>query len=334
MSERPLRIAIFGESYLPYLSGVTVSTEALARGLGAAGHEVLLVAPRPARGRRPGKRRRAGARPARRLAAVLPAPRSGAGRLPGAMARSRRRRSAPPPRSAADVVHAQSPFTSGLMARRVARRVGAPLVFTHHTRFGDYGHYLGPLARARRGRCSTAYLRRSGAGCAAIVAPGSELATRSRRRLSRPAAPGRAGHPDRHRGGRHRPRSPASTRGRRPAGRADALVVATLGRLAPEKSVDLAGRRLRRRGRRRARRSGCCSSAAGRPRRRFGQRAAAAGPGRTRPLHRPAAARRGARAGEGRRPLRLRLADRDPGPGPGRGARRSGCRWWRSTDRA
>jgi hypothetical protein len=54
MSERPLRIAIFGESYLPYLSGVTVSTEALARGLGDAGHEVLLVVPRPAKGMQPG----------------------------------------------------------------------------------------------------------------------------------------------------------------------------------------------------------------------------------------------------------------------------------------
>ena len=52
--ERPLRVAIFAESYLPYLSGVTVSTEALARGLGAAGHEVLLAAPRPGTGQEPG----------------------------------------------------------------------------------------------------------------------------------------------------------------------------------------------------------------------------------------------------------------------------------------
>ena len=42
-----MRVAIFGESYLPYLSGVTVSTDALARGLAGAGHEVLLVVPRP-----------------------------------------------------------------------------------------------------------------------------------------------------------------------------------------------------------------------------------------------------------------------------------------------
>ena len=52
--DQPLRIVIFGESYLPYLSGVTVSTEALARGLRAAGHEVLLVVPMPARSAEPG----------------------------------------------------------------------------------------------------------------------------------------------------------------------------------------------------------------------------------------------------------------------------------------
>src|SRR6187551_3370515 len=49
----PLRVAIFGESYLPYLSGVTIATETLARGLRAAGHDVLLVAPRPADGHEP-----------------------------------------------------------------------------------------------------------------------------------------------------------------------------------------------------------------------------------------------------------------------------------------
>src|SRR3989442_7728603 len=53
----PRGVAIFAEPYLPYLSGVTVSTEALARGLGAAGHDVLLVAPRPENGRAPGSAR-------------------------------------------------------------------------------------------------------------------------------------------------------------------------------------------------------------------------------------------------------------------------------------
>ena len=43
-----MRVALTSESFLPYLSGVTVSVDALARGLGALGHEVLVVAPRPA----------------------------------------------------------------------------------------------------------------------------------------------------------------------------------------------------------------------------------------------------------------------------------------------
>ena len=51
---RSLRVVVVAESYLPYLSGVTVSTEALVRGLGARGHQVLLVAPRPATGAEPG----------------------------------------------------------------------------------------------------------------------------------------------------------------------------------------------------------------------------------------------------------------------------------------
>jgi glycosyltransferase involved in cell wall biosynthesis len=74
-----------------------------------------------------------------------------------------------------DVVHANSPFTSGLMARAVARRSEAPLVFTHHTRFTDYGHYLGPLA-AISSRASSAWLAAWWAGCAAIIAPSEALA--------------------------------------------------------------------------------------------------------------------------------------------------------------
>lgn len=236
MSEPSLRIAIFGESYLPYLSGVTVSTEALARGLGAAGHDVMLVMPAPARGAEPGT---AGAHgPDPRLAWLpsfqMPRPAPTGYRVPQPIPSAALREAAA---FAPQIVHAQSPFTSGLMARRLARRLGAPLVFTHHTRFGDYRHYLGPLATPG-GALIVNHLRRFWLGCAAVVAPGSELAQEIRNRLgdrSRPlvrviptgievsairALPaidprGLAGWPD------------------------EATVVASLGRLAPEKSVDL-----------------------------------------------------------------------------------------------
>ena len=78
---RALRVAIFGESYLPYLSGVTIATDVLARGLTEAGHRVLLVVPRPA-GEPPARTpdgpdgfdERAGGRHRRRRATESPCP--------------------------------------------------------------------------------------------------------------------------------------------------------------------------------------------------------------------------------------------------------------------
>lgn len=195
---RRLRIAIFGESYLPYLSGVTVSTEALAFGLAAAGHDVLLAVPAPARDARaatarvaqaPPRRERGKAtaladRPGPRMVWLpsyqAPRPAPPAYRmpvpLPGAALRAVRA-------ERPDIVHAQSPFVSGLMARATARAVGAPLVFTHHTRFGDYAHYLGPAAPPGAWLV-TGYLRRFWLGCAAVVAPSADLAGEISRRLA------------------------------------------------------------------------------------------------------------------------------------------------------
>ncbi|HEX7196621.1 MAG TPA: alpha-mannosyltransferase, partial [Candidatus Limnocylindria bacterium] len=45
-----MRVVLTTESYLPYVSGVTISVDGLARGLRARGHDVLVVAPRPAAG--------------------------------------------------------------------------------------------------------------------------------------------------------------------------------------------------------------------------------------------------------------------------------------------
>ena len=229
----PLRVVIFGESYLPYLSGVTVSTETLARGLGALGHRVLLVVPRPAGDAEPGTAGGSGPDPEVAWLPSYHAPPAPPGYrmpLPVPSAALRRAAAFDP-----DVVHAQSPFVSGLMARAVARRTGAPLVFTHHTRFGDYGHYLGPLAGVS-GRAADAWLSAWWAGCAGIVAPSDDLATEIRAALGtrrRPvvrviptgvevaaiaALP--EGHPRRLAGWPH-----------------DSIVLVSLGRVAHEKSV-------------------------------------------------------------------------------------------------
>ena len=232
-----MRVALTTESYLPYVSGVTVAVDALARGLGARGHEVRVIAPRPAAGSglapvgSPGPDPEIVWLPSYQLPRLVPP----AYRMPSPNPWAGELREAA--RWRPDVVHAHSPFVTGLLARKLARATGAPLVFTHHTRFADYRHYLGPLA-GPGSALTDAYLRRFWAGCAAIVAPSSDLADEIRARLREE--------------GRDRVRvvptgidvdgirALAPVDPRLQAGwPADAVVVATLGRLAPEKSVEV-----------------------------------------------------------------------------------------------
>jgi 1,2-diacylglycerol 3-alpha-glucosyltransferase len=236
--DAPLRVLLTADSSLPYLSGVTVSVDALARGLGVRGHEVLVLAPRPAVGAAltgvgsPGPTPAYAWLPSYELPVVVPAgyrmpwPAPGADGIREALA------------FRPHVVHAHSPFVTGVLARRIARRVGAPLVFTHHTRFADYAHYLGPLSGLGRA-ITDRYLRRYWAACGAVLAPSSDLADEIRARLP----------PDR-RGSVHAVPTGVDVAGiralepvdpRTDAGwPAESVVVAALGRLAPEKRPALA----------------------------------------------------------------------------------------------
>jgi 1,2-diacylglycerol 3-alpha-glucosyltransferase len=229
-----MRIVLTTESYLPYVSGVTISVESLARGLVARGHDVLVVAPRPARGAPPVDTGASG--PAPGVAWLdsyqLPwiAPPMYRMPWPNPWSRVVGEATAFDP----DLVHAHSPFVTGLLGLRLARATAAPLVFTHHTRFGDYGHYLGPLARL--GAVSVeAYLSRYWRACAAVIAPSRDLAAEIRAR-----------------GGARRIeviptgvdvaaiRAATAVDPRPAAGWPDgATVIASLGRLAPEKSPHL-----------------------------------------------------------------------------------------------
>ena len=311
-----LRILLTSETYLPYLSGVTVSVDALARGLGARGHEVMVVAPRPSRGDAPERAGSPG--PAPRYAWVpsyaLPRIAPPGHRMPWPVPWHAGWRAAR--RFAPDVVHAHSPFVSGVMARGVARSSGAPLVFTHHTRFGDYMHYLGPFAIPGRA-VTNAWLRAWWRSCAAIVAPSEDLAASIRAQL----------------GGRQsdavhvvptgvdvagiRSLDPPDVRAM--AGwPADAVVVASLGRLAPEKSpvllVDALGHAARTDPHLRLLVVGG-GPLLGRLRERTrGQHP------RSFVVHRPVATTRSIGRRGGCRPLHLHIAIRDAGARAGRGA--------------
>ena len=229
-----MRILLTSESYLPYLSGVTVSVDALARGLGAAGHDVMVLGPRPAEGAAVADVGSPGPEPSYAWLASYELPRLvPAGYrmpVPNPAARAIAEASAFEP----DVVHAHSPFVTGLVALRLARSAWRPLVFTHHTRFADYAHYAG-LASPVAGRLTTAYVRRYWRRCAAIVAPSTDLADEIRGQLSGRRHARVAVIPTGVDVGGIRARPTVDPRGL--AGwPAQTVVVATLGRLAPEKS--------------------------------------------------------------------------------------------------
>jgi len=153
-----VRIGLFTNNYLPFCGGVSVSVETLRRGLEARGHEVWVIAPR-ARGAAPDP---AVIRYPSVPAATYP---EFALPLPVAPPVSRRVR-----RLGLDVFHAHHPFLLGPAARRLARRAGRPLVFTYHTRYEKYAHYVPvrrPLVEAAAIRLSSSFA----AAAAAVIAP-------------------------------------------------------------------------------------------------------------------------------------------------------------------
>lgn len=140
-----VKIAIFTDSYRPYVSGVVRSIDTFATELLNLGHEVYIFAPRyyqredtpPAVPSSPSSRLQI----FRFLSVPLPG-------YPGF--------TAPVPVSfraeallrqiGIQVVHTQGPFALGGLGAVLARKLRLPLVFTHHTMYHEYVHYL-PGAR-------------------------------------------------------------------------------------------------------------------------------------------------------------------------------------------
>ncbi|MGZ3521190.1 MAG: glycosyltransferase [Vulcanimicrobiaceae bacterium] len=126
-----MRVGFFTEVYRPVVNGIVASVDALAGGLRARGHEVYCFAPKV-----PGYEEADG--PVFRMPS-LPLPTSTPYRLTIPLV-SRRNRLGIIKRL--DIIHAHSPFVTGWMGLRYARRYGVPFVYTYHTRLEEYAHYV------------------------------------------------------------------------------------------------------------------------------------------------------------------------------------------------
>ena len=126
-----MRIALFTNNYLPFCGGVTISVETLRRGLEASGHEAWVFGPRLT-----------GAEDASVKVVRYPSiPVATYPEFALAVPYSRRIERLVSA-LAFDVIHAHHPFLLGPAARRLARRTRRPLIFTYHTRYEKYAHYV------------------------------------------------------------------------------------------------------------------------------------------------------------------------------------------------
>ncbi len=159
-----MRIGLFTNNYRPLVNGLATSVESFAVSFRRAGHDVTVVAPRYLGGSPP----EAGVL----RVPALRAPTHHAYRLPMAWR--------PGVASAVqalqlDVFHAHHPLLLGAAAARWARRAGRPLVFTYHTHYDRYAHYIpGPSRLVARLaiRQAIAFANRADL----VIAPGPAVA--------------------------------------------------------------------------------------------------------------------------------------------------------------
>jgi len=160
-----MKICMFTNTYLPQIGGVSRSVFTLSEDLQAGGHQILIVAPTYA----------AQGKDDNRLDVLrVPAIQNFNGsdfslRIPLPFIIRERLDAFQP-----DLIHSHHPYLLGDAALREARRRGLPLVFTHHTLYEAYTHYV-PLDSKAMKRfvvsLSTAYANL----CAHVVAPSRSI---------------------------------------------------------------------------------------------------------------------------------------------------------------
>ncbi len=161
-----MRVGFFTEVYRPVVNGIVASIDGLAEGLRALGHEVYCFAPRV-----PGYEEETGT--VYRMPS-LPLPTATAYRLTLPLVNRHNRHTIV---RRLHVIHAHSPFVTGWMAVRYARRIRIPLVYTYHTRLEEYAHYV-PFDLSATRRAASSLTRNFANLADAVIVPTSAMRER------------------------------------------------------------------------------------------------------------------------------------------------------------
>ncbi len=165
-----MNILLVTNTFLPHVGGVARSVESFSRAYRQRGHRVMVVAPRfPDMPTREHDVFRVNAWQrfnASDFSVALPV-------YPGLSAAIDTFRP--------DIVHAQHPFLLGMTALRTARYRDLPLVFTHHTRYEQYTHYVPGDSPALK-RFAVTLATRYANNCDQVFAPSESIAAMIRKR--------------------------------------------------------------------------------------------------------------------------------------------------------
>lgn len=130
-----MKIAMFTNNYKPYVGGVPISIEHLAQALRLRGHEVYVFAPSYEGQKEEPYVIRYPSFPVTIVGAPVP------NILTTLFIRKIKELQI-------DVIHVHHPALVGNVALKIKRKLGIPVVFTYHTRYEEYLHYITGLEKA------------------------------------------------------------------------------------------------------------------------------------------------------------------------------------------
>ncbi|MBW7470917.1 glycosyltransferase [Marinobacter sp. F4218] len=159
--EKPLRVAMFTNNYLPFIGGVPISIERLRRGLEKLGDKLLIVAPRY-------KDQPENEEQVLRVPSLLAMGEKGEFRLANIfLARIRKGVKAFRP----DIIHLHHPFWLGSLGLFLARTLKVPSIYTYHTRLEHYAHFVPLPGMLFRNLISHALIKHFANKCDAVIVP-------------------------------------------------------------------------------------------------------------------------------------------------------------------
>ena len=159
--EKPLRVTMFTNNYLPFIGGVPISIERLRRGLEHLGDSTQIVAPRY-------RDQPSHEDAVVRVPSLLAMGEKREFRLANIfLARIRKQVRAFRP----DVIHLHHPFWLGSLGLFMARQLRIPAIYTYHTRLEHYAHFVPLPGMLFRNLISHALIKRFANRCDGVIVP-------------------------------------------------------------------------------------------------------------------------------------------------------------------